>query len=159
MRAENTPHLIAPLGEASGVAAPPGAQPSSKQAQQHNNPSATSPANGLFPGPWYYPARYLHRHPSPLKPIWPEYPPEAQTLSGQIVLLLMINEKGSVDSYRVIESQPPGVFDGAVVNAFSREAYAPGLITGYPVKSQLLVEITFEPGVLPKTNILPGMPQ
>lgn len=159
MRAENTLRRITPPGLPSGVAAPPEPQPPSKQTQPQNNPPAASPSNGLFPGPWYYPARYLHRRPSPLKPIWPEYPPEAQTLSGQIVLLLMINEKGGVDSYRIVESQPPGVFDDAVINAFSRETYAPGLITGYQVKSQLLVEIIFEPGALPQTSILPGLPQ
>lgn len=114
-------------------------------------------APGLFPGPWYYSARYLHRRPTPLKPILPAYPKEEENTPGQVVLLLMINEQGTVDSYQVMESQPAGRFDDAVIAAFAHETYAPGLITGYPVKSQLLVEIRFEPGSAPVANILPGL--
>lgn len=117
----------------------------------------TTQAPGLFPGPWYYSARYLHRRPTPLKPILPAYPKEEENTPGQVVLLLMINEQGTVDSYQVMESQPAGRFDDAVIAAFAHETYAPGLITGYPVKSQLLVEIRFEPGSAPVANILPGL--
>lgn len=121
--------------------------------------AATVSVTGLFPGPWYYAARYLHRRPTPLKPIQPVYPPNAGHLSGQVVLLLLINERGTVDSYQIIESQPPGRFDDPVIEAFTHETYAPGLITGYPVKSQLLVEVVFEPGALPEANILPDLTQ
>jgi len=117
----------------------------------------TAQAPGLFPGPWYYSARYLHRRPTPLKPILPAYPKEEENTPGQVVLLLMINEQGTVDSYQVMESQPAGRFDDAVIAAFAHETYAPGLISGYPVKSQLLVEIRFEPGSAPVANILPGL--
>ncbi len=75
------------------------------------------------------------------------------------MLLLLINESGAVDTYRIIESQPPGIFDSTVTDAFVRERYAPGMITGYSVKSQLLVEVIFEPGATPKASILPGLPQ
>lgn len=119
---------------------------------------ATAAVNGLIPGPWYYPARYLHRRPTLLKPIRPSYPPEAETIPGQVQLLLLINESGGVDSYHIIEAQPPGIFDDAVIDAFARERYAPGLITGYPVKSQLLVEVIFEPGSAPQANLLPALP-
>lgn len=120
---------------------------------------AAMAVNGLIPGPWYYPSRYLHRRPTPLKPIRPTYPPEAETIPGQVQLLLLINESGSIDSYHIIESQPPGIFDNAVIDAFARERYAPGLITGYPVKSQLLVEVIFEPGTAPQASLLPALPR
>lgn len=120
---------------------------------------ATAAVNGLIPGPWYYPARYLHRRPTVLKPIRPTYPPEAETISGQVQLLLLINESGGVDSYHIVESQPPGIFDNTVIDAFARERYAPGLITGYPVKSQLLVEVVFEPGTAPQASLLPALPR
>ena len=122
-------------------------------------PSANAaPTPGLFPGPWYYSARYLHRRPTPLRPIRPEYPKEEENTAGQVMVVLMINEQGTVDSYQLMESQPPGRFDEAVIEAFAHETYAPGLIANYPVKSQLLVEIRFEPGSLPVANILPGLP-
>ena len=116
-------------------------------------------ANGLLPGPWYYPARYLHRRPSPLHPIKPEYPPQAQAIAGRVVLVLLLNEKGGVDDYRIEASEPPGIFEDAVIRAFTRETYAPGMITGYPVKSQMLVEVRFEPGEAPQTTVLPALPQ
>ena len=111
-------------------------------------------AAGLLPGPWYYPARYLHRRPTPLKPIYPAYPVAEENTPGQVVLLLLVNERGTVDSYQVMESQPAGRFDDVVIKAFAHETYAPGLITNYPVKAQLLVDVRFEPGRLPTANIL-----
>jgi protein TonB len=116
-------------------------------------------ANGLLAGPWYYPPRYLHRLPSPLHPIKPEYPPAAQAIAGRIVLVMLLNEKGGVDDYRIEASEPPGVFEDAAIQAFTRETYAPGMITGYPVKSQMLVEVRFEPGEAPQTTVLPALPQ
>ncbi|MBI5861491.1 MAG: TonB family protein [Rhodocyclales bacterium] len=134
------------------VSAPAGTLPPAPAASS----LSTQMVSGLLPGPWYYAARYLHRRPTPLKPIRPNYPPEAENLRGQVMLLLLINERGTVDTYHIVESQPPGVFDDAVSDAFTREQYAPGLITGYPVKSQLLVDVTFEPGSAPTAIILPG---
>lgn len=119
-------------------------------------PSAPSVAglSGVVSGPWYYAARYLHRSPTPLRPIRPEYPPLFSDVAGHVVLLLFLNEQGSVDTYRIESAEPARIFDEAVLRAFVKERYAPGLITGYPVKSQLLVEVSFEPGSEPVTGIL-----
>jgi protein TonB len=154
---------------AAGVSAESGGVARQSESQQPGGASGTvsnllpsadaAQPTGLFPGPWYYAARYLHRRPTPLKPIRPAYPPETENLSGQVVLLLLINERGTVDTAHIIESQPPGRFDDLVIKAFAHETYAPGLITGYPVKSQLLVEVIFEPGALPETSILPDLTQ
>ena len=158
--AESAPHsVVAPTP--SGSDAPP-TEPRPAEGTSVNISKLPPAANaaqtpGLLPGPWYYSARYLHRRPTPLKPIRPEYPKEEENTAGQVVLLMMINEQGTVDSYQVMESQPPGRFDDAVIEALSHETYAPGLIANYPVKSQLLVEIRFEPGSLPVANILPGL--
>jgi protein TonB len=160
--AENTPRPVSASAVSGSVARhSESQQPGSESGQVHTPPPPVAAVvpSGLFPGPWYYAARYLHRRPTPLKPIRPIYPPEAENLPGQVILLLLINENGAVDTYRIIESQPPGIFDTAVTDAFVRERYAPGLITGYPVKSQLLVEVVFEPGSTPTTNVLPGLHQ
>jgi hypothetical protein len=114
---------------------------------------------GVVSGPWYYSARYLHRRPTPLKPIRPAYPPLVGDLAGNVVLLLLISERGTVDSHQVVKAAPGGIFEESVVTAFINERYAPGLITGYPVKSQLLVEVIFEPGAEPRTGILLDLPR
>lgn len=114
---------------------------------------------GIVTGSWYYAARYLHRRPTPLKPIRPDYPPFTNSLSGRVVLLMFINQQGGVDSHRLLESTPRGIFDEEVLKSFVNERYAPGLISGFPVKSQLLVEVVFEPGRAPRTGLLLDAPQ
>jgi outer membrane biosynthesis protein TonB len=124
-------------------------------------PPAPSAAglSGVVSGPWYYAARYLHRRATPLRPIRPDYPPLFGDVAGHVVLLLFINEQGGVDTYRIESAEPAQIFDDAVLRAFVKERYAPGLITGYPVKSQLLVEVSFQPGSEPVTGILLDSPR
>ncbi len=111
-----------------------------------NEPRPPPSANGLFVGPWYYAAQYLHRRPSPLAPIRPEYPALSDEEVHVVRILLMINTSGTVDSYRVVAGERGTPFSVAVVQAFSSARYAPGLIANMPVKSQLLAEVVFNPG-------------
>ncbi len=142
------------------AAAAPGAQaqaheiePSAKSVlPSTTDTAAPSGPSGMFPGPWYYPARYLHRRPTPLKPIWPDYPESLEDQHGRVRILLLINEEGDVDQHRIEVSEPPGMFDAAVVAAFTAARYAPALIAGYQVKSQLLAEVSFEPGAPPRAD-------
>ncbi len=76
-----------------------------------------------------------------------------------MVLPLLINEQGKVDTYRILEAEPSGIFDNEVVAAFTHERYAPGLIASRPVRSQLLVEVVFEPGAIPQANVLTDFPR
>lgn len=69
-----------------------------------------------------------------------------------MLIRLLINEQGEVDTYQILESEPTGSFDASVVAAFSTAKFAPGLITGYAVKSQLLAEVFFQPGQAPTPN-------
>jgi hypothetical protein len=117
---------------------------STAKQQKTNEPQPT--ANGLFIGPWYYAAQYLHRRPSPLAPIRPEYPALSDGEMHVIRILLMINASGTVDSYRIVAGESGTPFSIAVVHAFSNASYAPGLIAKMPVKSQLLAEVVFNPG-------------
>lgn len=128
--------------------------PAPTQAPPSLGSSALAQAPGLLPGPWYYTAKWLHRRPTPLHPIFPQYPPAAAHIAGRVQLLLLINEQGGIDNYQVQEANPEGVFEEATITAFTQARYAPGLITNYPVRSQLLVEVVFEPGAAPRV----GMP-
>lgn len=121
-------------------------------------PAIERPATGSVFGPWYFSARYLHRRVSPLKPVRPAFPPFTSHISGRVVLLLFINELGGVDSHRIVASEPVDVFDASVAEAFLGARYAPGLITGHAVKSQLLVEVSFEPGEEPRTDFKTDAP-
>ncbi len=131
-------------------------------AQIDRTPSTQrSPAgpSGIVSGPWYYPASYLHRRPTPLRPILPNYPRFVSEVAGRVVLLLLINPQGTVDTFRVMDAKPAGVFEQTVIAAFVSERYAPGLILRHPVRSQLLIEVIFEPGSSPQTNVLSDSPR
>ncbi len=108
---------------------------------------------GLFEGPWYYSARYLHRHVTALHPIEPKVPSGTGDIRGRVSMVLKVSPQGEVDSYEILESEPPGLFDQFVVDAFASERYAPGLIAGAPVRGQLHVEVMFEPGESPRTVV------
>jgi protein TonB len=173
--AEATVPPIAPIPHAPVVVAPQAitaaavaeAGPSGEpNAARPPSPAEAAPAPAAKPsitgpfGPWYYPARYLHRRVTPLKPIWPAYPDAAAQVAGKVTLLLLINEYGQVDQHRIVDAEPKGVFEEAVIDAFVHQArYAPGMITGYPVRAQLLAEVTFEPGMPPQSAFRPMDPQ
>lgn len=163
--AKNAPPPAPPPAIVAAAVVEPG--PSGQPTEKSEAPAAAPPAppavkrsiSGPF-GPWYYPARYLHRRVTPLKPIWPVYPEGATTISGRVTILLLVDEYGQVDQHRIIHAEPSGVFEAAVVEAFARHArFAPGLITGYPVKGQLVAEVTFEPGAMPQTSFSVMDPQ
>lgn len=100
----------------------------------------------MFVGPWYYAAQYLHQRPAPIAPIRPDYPALADANIHVVRILLLLSASGSVDGYRLLEGEKDTPFSKAVVQAFTTAAYVPGLIANTPVKSQLLAEVTFDPG-------------
>lgn len=117
------------------------------------NANAPIPPGTIY-GPWYFSSRYLQRHPLPILPINPEYPDNWQHIAAKVQILLFINEQGSIDLYKMVETkaEPSEPFETSVITAFSKAQFYPGLIAGQPVKSLLLVEITFEPGLTPEAR-------
>ena len=57
----------------------------------------------------------------------PEYPFHAlrHGVEGWVVLEYTVNERGNVVKPRILEAHPPGVFDGAALQALSRWRYEP----------------------------------
>lgn len=129
-----------------------------RPAEQPPQASASGQAPGLVFGPWYYPARWLHRRPTPLKPIQPEYPRTLAETPGRVTLLLFINEAGTVDRYQLVTPEETDDFATSAIAAFREARYAPGMITGYAVRSQLLVEVVFEPGQPPTVGLPIDLP-
>ena len=94
--------------------------------------------------PRYFNASELDRRPIALLPIDPEIPEPAPKLASLVVLAVLINETGSVDRVVPLTDSPGNPFRESAVAAFSRARFAPGLRNGAPVKSRMLVEVTFE---------------
>lgn len=60
---------------------------------------------------------------------------------GRLLLKLFLNEKGKVDSVRVVESTMPIGIEGLVVKAFYFARYRPGEIEDHAVMSEMTVEV------------------
>jgi TonB family protein len=63
-----------------------------------------------------------------------------------VVLRLLINEAGAVDEAVAVQSDPPGVFDEAAVDAFASARFTPGRKDGNAVRSALRIELQFGEG-------------
>jgi TonB family protein len=81
--------------------------------------------------------------PKAIKQRKPEYPPEAaaQGLRGIVIVELIIDEKGKVESAQIVRSVPG--FDEAALAAAREWEYEPTRVDGHPVKVHLTVPITF----------------
>jgi len=88
------------------------------------------------------------------------YPEEALAarIAGVVRVRVFISERGTVDSAHVVSANPPGSFDGAALEAIRKMAYAPAMKRGLPVKSQKLVEVTFDPDEKQHSSALPAQP-
>lgn len=55
----------------------------------------------------------------PVRKVRPKYPPEAeaQNIQGQVKVRLSVNVDGDVTDVQILQSEPPGIFDEAVLEA------------------------------------------
>lgn len=95
----------------------------------------------------YFTARELDtpavaRHTPPL--IYPQ-DPFMWKLKGMVRVRLYISARGSVDNAEVVHAEPRGDFEEAALDAVRRMVYDPAVRNGQPVKSQKLIEVTFDP--------------
>jgi protein TonB len=73
----------------------------------------------------------------------PQYPVEAGGVQGTVVLRVLVNETGIADAVEVVRASPEGFFEQAAKDAFLNARFVPGEKRGVPVKSQLLIEVSF----------------
>lgn len=94
----------------------------------------------------WYTAREVERRPEPLGEVLPVYPEEARRrgLQGSVVIALHIDEAGAVHEVEILESTPPGVFDAAVVAAYSQARFQPAARAGRPVRYFGKYRVLFE---------------
>jgi hypothetical protein len=94
----------------------------------------------------YYSAREVDERATALEevPLFnPLYGPGSGS-TAKVVLLLLINENGGVDSVATLEARPKGGgFDRIARAAFGAIRFSPALKDGKPVKSQKVVEVIY----------------
>lgn len=71
----------------------------------------------------------------PIVKIAPNYPRRAQTrgIEGYVILEFTVTRTGRVADPRVIEAEPPGIFDRAAMDAAKKFKYKPRVVDGEPI--------------------------
>lgn len=83
----------------------------------------------------------------PIMKVQPNYPQRAlaRGIEGFVMLEFVVTENGNVRDPVVVEAQPPGIFDGAAIQAALKFKYKPKIVDGEPVAvSGVRNKITFE---------------
>jgi protein TonB len=158
-----TPSEAPPLVEPEATEAPPPSQAAQEtdEPTPQAEPLASAPVNSLAseqtPGlpainiplvedPTYYPALEVDVHPAAQHDIIPLYPDQAadDKITGSVILLLNLDEGGLVQEISVEESDPPGHFDQAALEAFRHARFSPAQKQGRIVKSRMRIKVTFD---------------
>ena len=76
----------------------------------------------------------------------PVYPFKAKQrhVQGWVRVRFVVNEEGGVEKVTVVESKPPGVFDGNVIRCVSGWRFKPGTVEGMPVRAWAETTIFFK---------------
>ena len=99
----------------------------------------------------WYTARQLDVYPQPLsmpQPVYPE-PASANGVHGEVTLLVLVDEAGTVREVSVVEAQPEGYFEAAALAAYQDVRFEPARKDGRPVRSRVLIKVAFDPGSRP----------
>src|SRR4030065_160411 len=86
--------------------------------------------------------------PALVSQVRPAYPTKAvdADVKGDVLVLFMLNENGSVDEVSVLEENPPGYGFDAAVNEWLKQArFKPAMRKGRAVKSRVVDRVNFEP--------------
>lgn len=94
----------------------------------------------------YYTAKEVDVHPRALdaiQPIYPE-PAAASDTQGWVVLQIKLDETGKVETVKVADASPAGVFDQSALEAFKQGKFAPAQKSGRAVKSLVEIKVWFK---------------
>ena len=100
-----------------------------------------------LPAPRYYGASELDVLAQPISQILllpPDIPP-AERKRMRLELLVLINERGTVDEVRVVDATLPEEFTAPIVAVFRGASYSPALKDGAAVRSRKIIEINYSP--------------
>jgi protein TonB len=131
------PAPVPPAAEAAGPVPLPTAAPDTSL------PSVVMP---LLADPTWYTAEELDVYPRALGPVRPAYPDSAaaQGMSGEVTLVLMVDENGAVQDVSVANAAPEGHFEAAAVAAFRVIRFEPARRDGRSVRSRIVIRVSFD---------------
>lgn len=106
-------------------------------------PAPAPPAAAPSPAPQQGPT--LSQEPTMLVEVKPDYPRRAQAsgIEGKVVLAFTVTAEGRAENVRVIEADPPGLFEREARRAAVRSRYVPLRENGQPVASEVTKPFVF----------------
>jgi len=139
---------------------PPRKEPQLDFAPELPTPSLTAPAltgpavdldpalfRGTAPaGPMIFEAAELDRAPRAVVRRQPQYPYRARQrrVEGRVKVRFLVQTDGSVSQITILESEPAGTFDQAVIDAVSGWRFEAGRLAGEPVAAWIVTPILFD---------------
>ncbi|MGH8126899.1 MAG: energy transducer TonB [Gammaproteobacteria bacterium] len=121
------------------------------------SPSA-APAKTTKTAPKVQPAHVVKRvAPRPLHIFAPSYPTKAlvERRKGSVTVAFTILPNGSTADLRIVNSEPPGMFDNAARAAVSHWLFHPATADGEPVASRVSQTLVFRPPARVKPVVKP----
>jgi len=81
-----------------------------------------------------------------IKKVDPRFPHSARekNVSGFVVVEVQVSTSGQPVKIRVLESQPPGIFDASALDAMRSWVFEPAMIRGQPVASNVVQRVRFD---------------
>lgn len=131
------------------VSAPPDRLPRQPAAAtRETDPAPADKPGGTLPDapdPTYYAARELDTYPRPLEPLGfdPAERAARESAGGRLRVQLLIDEHGTVREVSVLEADPAGYFEESARSVLSAARFFPGMKDGRPVKTRLIVSVSF----------------
>nr|WP_319397033.1 energy transducer TonB [uncultured Desulfobacter sp.] len=76
----------------------------------------------------------------------PRYPYRAKRMGreGTVKISFLVDKEGQVSNIKIVEANPPGFFEEAVLDAVSTWKYAPGELMGRKVKTLVTTSVVFK---------------
>lgn len=142
----------APESSAFGAAAPVSAagdgQNAAGEDTRHEvagHPSGLPQGQGQGLGHGGYSLGQVERPPRLLRKVEPRYPMAARKrhVTGKVLVKFLVDPAGHVRLPQVVEAQPEGVFEPAVIQAVSAWEFSPGILEGRAVSVWMLLPISF----------------
>lgn len=83
----------------------------------------------------------------PIVKVAPVYPRRAQSrgIEGYVILEFTVTKSGRVSDPRVVEAEPPSIFNNAAIEAVKKFKYKPRIVNGEPIEVPgVMHRITFQ---------------
>ncbi|MEY2632765.1 MAG: hypothetical protein RIR00_1419 [Pseudomonadota bacterium] len=126
-------------------------------AAQANSASRAEPLPpAVLLAPYYFSASELQFPAGPVRPIPLGLPEDGSSLSGRVVLLVLLNAQGKPDQISVVSSDLPPAYAAAAKAGFAAGEYQPGRIGNQRLPSRMLVEVLYQPFALPRAQRTDG---